>query len=100
MTATIQRLGTSQINVLRILKDSPTGLTAPNIREQSALGSGDYGTRRAISVLDRLIDMGFVTKEVMSEKIALANAHPETGRKSKHRFKITSEGKKALKAFL
>jgi hypothetical protein len=98
MTATLPRLGASQINVLRSLKDAPTGLTAPFVRDSADLGDGDYGTRRAISVLDRLTELGFVAKEVMSEKVALNNLHPETGRKSKHRFKINADGKKALKA--
>lgn len=98
MTATLPRLGASQLNVLRSLKDASTGLTAPYVRDHATLGEGDYGTRRAISVLDRLTELGFVTKEVMSEKVAIANARPETGRKSKHRFKINADGKKALKA--
>lgn len=98
MTATLPRLGSSQINVLRSLKDAPTGLTAPFVRDAAKLGEGDYGTRRAISVLDRLVDLGYVTKEAMSEKVALNNLHPDTGRKSKHRFKINAEGKKALKS--
>lgn len=98
MTATLPRLGSSQITVLRALKGASTGFTAPQIRNEASLGDGDYGTRRAIAVLNRLIELGFVTKEAMSEKVAEKHADPHTGRRSKHRFKINAEGKKALKA--
>jgi hypothetical protein len=98
MTATLQRLGSSQINVLRALKDAPTGFTAPQLRNEVGLGEGDYGTRRAIAVLNRLIELGLVTKEAMSDKVAEKHADPHTGRRSKHRFKINGDGKKALKA--
>ncbi len=98
MTTTLTKLGPAQTNILSVLKDNATGLTAPQIRELTGLPEGDYGTRRAIAILDRLIDLGFVSKEVMSAKVAASNANPKTGRVSKHRFKINGEGKKALKA--
>lgn len=91
-------LGQTQINVLTALKSNATGLTAPDVRDFAVEGEGDYGTRRAHAVLKRLVDRGYIVKEEMSEKVALNNIHEETGRKSKYRFKITPEGKKALKA--
>ena len=98
MTATLQKLGPTQINVLSVLKASPTGLTAPQIRDEAGLPEGDYGTRRAIAITGRLGELGFVVKEAMSAKVAEKHAHPVTGRTSKHRFKINGEGRKALKA--
>lgn len=91
-------LGHTQITVLELLKANPTGLTAPYVRDNAIEQGGDYGTRRAHAVLKRLVDRGYVVKEEMSEKVALNNVHEDTGRKSTHRFKITPDGKKALKA--
>lgn len=97
-TATPQKLGPSQIAVLSALKDNPTGLTPPQVRDLASLPEGDYGTRRAHAILGRLAETGLVAREEMSEKVAAKNVHEASGRKAKVRFKINAEGKKALKA--
>lgn len=97
-TLTAPKLGSSQISVLNSLKGSPTGLIASAVRDGAELPEGDYGTRRAHAVLNRLIDLGYVAKEQMSDKVAAKYVNETTGRKSTHRFKITAEGKKVLKA--
>lgn len=91
-------LGPSQIHALSTLKENPTGLTAPALRDALDLPQNDYGTRRVHAITGRLVELGFVTKEEMSAKVALNNVHKASGRKSKHRFKINSDGKKALKS--
>lgn len=98
MTTLTPTLGNSQIDVLVALKGSSTGLTAPAIRDAAIDAEGDYGTRRAHAILARLTELGFVTKEQMSAKVAAANAHESTGRAATHRFKISAEGKRVLKA--
>jgi len=90
-------LGNTQKDVLNVLKKNATGLTPPALRDAIGLDESDYGTRRAHAVLGRLASLGLVTKEEMSEKVAANNAHPITGRVSKYRFKITADGKQALK---
>lgn len=98
MTTTLTRLGTSQIKVLEALKANPTGLTAPSVRDEAGLNKGDQGTRQAHAVLGRLTDLDYVVKEKMSPKVAANNAHSGSKRLSAYRFKITSNGKKALKS--
>lgn len=88
-------IGQTQFDVLTVLKGASTGLVATAIRDAVELGEGDFGTRRAHAILKRLDERGYAVKETMSEKLAIKVA--DGGRKSKHRFKITAEGKKALK---
>lgn len=99
MTTTLtptRPIGPTQFDTLTVLKGERTGLVATAVRDAVKLGAGDFGTRRAHSILKRLEERGLVVKETMSEKVASKLAGD--GRKSKHRFKITSEGRAALKA--
>lgn len=100
MTATLtptRPLGTAQVAVLKLLKGERTGLVATAVRDAAKLGDGDFGTRRAHAILKRLEQRGYVEKETMTEKVAVKLAGD--GRKSKHRFKITSEGRAAVKGY-
>jgi hypothetical protein len=97
-TLTQPKLGPSQISVLNVLKSYSTGLTAPSVRDEAGLPEGDYGTRRAHAILGRLVDLGFASKEEMSQKVAAKYVNEKTGRSAAHRFKITADGKKALKS--
>lgn len=99
MTATLsprtRPIGQTQFDVLEALKGASTGLVATAVRDAVGLGEGDFGTRRAHAILKRLEERGYVVKETMSAKVSEKLA--DGGRKSKHRFKINSEGKKAIR---
>lgn len=101
LTPTSRPIGTTQVAVLALLKGERTGLVATAVRDAADLGAGDFGTRRAHAILKRLEERGYVEKETMTQKVAAKVAAEQSGgRKSKHRFKITADGRVELKAAL
>lgn len=90
-------MGPRQQKGLTALKSNRTGLTAPQLRDELGLSPDSYGTRQAHALLRDFAEKGWVTKEEMSEKVADKHRLGTTGRKPKTRFKVTAEGKAALK---
>ena len=97
-TLTAPRMTTRQIRALTYLKGNRSGLTAPQLRDLLMLSSDSYGTRQTLSVLNAFADKGWAEGEQMTEKVALAQRVGTTGRIPRTRWKITAEGKAALKA--
>lgn len=97
-TLTPPALGTRQHDALAILKAERAGFTVPELRDMIGLPGDTYGTRQMHSVIRRLVELDYVTKVEISDKIATEHRVGTTGRKPTHRVKITAEGRKALKA--
>lgn len=92
MTATLtpNRLGPLQMGALGLLAKRKR-MTAVEIRDAIGLPADDEGTRKAHSVLRRLVDRGFLAREgrVGDNRIK--------GTASFVRFSITTEGREARK---
>lgn len=95
---TTKTITSRQLNALVYLKANRTGLTAPQLRDNLGLERGTYGTQQTHALLRNFTDKGWVEREEMSAKVAAKNRVGTTGRVPTTRFKITAEGKAALKA--
>jgi DNA-binding IclR family transcriptional regulator len=98
-TLTPPTLGHRQLNILDTLKQgSRSGMTAPQLRDALGFSADTYGTQQMHATLRTMQVRGLVTKEAISQKVALKERTGTTGRPPTSRYKITADGRKALKA--
>lgn len=99
-TLELPKLGTRQASILDALKQgSRSGLTAPQLRDALGFSPDTYGTQQVHATVRRLLALGLVEKAAIgTAKKQLALRTGTTGRPPTTLYKITADGRKALKA--